>query len=268
MAPEAAPQEDAPDSAAPRPLDHASVHDFLIARRAQAAELMPQVCAGGGLAEVLENAWISEWFNAHYGRIIRALQATEGLDFEALDFYIQRGGLQQCVADNIQLFEQQKALRSRIRQLETALSGIARVSGGDADQDRRALDRMRLMAYEAVTGLKAEDAPAEVEPQATPAEHEDDDALADQVLAALVQDAVPDGTDDSAPATLQALPPRAQVFTAERFVAMAGIRGLTIHDGDAFASDGETFDENVPIDPSMPLPMGVKHVYWKEFAAA
>lgn len=250
-------------AAAISPADFSDPVGFSQARKEEWDKVAGRLNPGNELLPALESIWITEWLTFHAERVGLAVKATLGLGEDELRTYIGKGGLKQCVADFRELNARAQAQRAEIAALKDAIRRIAehRHEFAGRQTPEQMLEGIALKAFEALAYGRL--------PESVPSRgHEDarEDVALPEAERGAVAEAPPSPTD-AAPGGLAPVEAPSQVLTAHRFAAMVGIRNLTKADGLAYASDGTSYDPDTPIDPESPLPAGVTHVVWKEYAA-
>jgi hypothetical protein len=272
------------------PADFFDPATFVQARLQAWQAVSGDINPGNEILPVLESAWITEWMRCHADRIGLAIRATVGIPSEELARYTDMGGMKKLVADFRSVRGTADAQREHIEALQAALRSIAEhrhVHAGTQTAEQMlegiALKAFEAMAYgrlpEPVRGTASSGDAQDAQADAVASEA---DALA--AAAQLIEQAQADAIEgDPAPALHEPPPANDEdgakrrfhakveggmaVMTAQRFVAMAGIRKLSDRDGAAHPSDGTYYDPLTTISPERPVPHGITHIVWKEFAA-
>lgn len=273
-----------PDTNAPQPSiradDFQSMDSFIAARTALWNKVHRDLNPTNDVLPSLEAIWLREWMQAHAEIIGAKIRATAGLTLEELTRYASLGGLKQCVIELHSRTSDISTLKEQKTALEDTLRSIAQLRYTHAGRQtpEQIFDKIALIAHEALAyGRTAQvDAPAQPESDATTtpvvAPTEFPDGHADAVPTNTTTDAG-GGEEPQAPKEppheQHAIPIAGtmQVFTAQKFMVMAGVRNLSSDDGEAYASNGKTYDATRKLDPQEPLPGGLSHVAWKEYAA-
>ena len=267
-----------------RAADFQGVDGFIEARTALWNKSRGDLNPSNDVLPALEAMWIREWMQEHADVIGARIRATAGLSFDELTRYTSLGGLKQCVIELHARTTDIATLKQQKRALVDALRSIAehRHTHAGSQTPEQMLDKVALIAHEAIAygrpaareqapasepALPVSPAPAIAEPtQPAPG----DDV---QHEPAPSQPAPDQARVESSPAPVlqeteqHALPLASgmEVFTAQKFMVMAGIRRLSSADGEAYASNGNTYDATRKLDPQEPLPGGLSHVAWKEY---
>jgi len=280
------PPHPAPSLVLVRPGDFDDPDSFVKARTEQWLAVMQLINPGNQVLPVLESTWITEWVGHHSKRIGDSIRATRGVSSEDMPKFIALGGLQKCVDDNREMHALLLKRVSQINALQTVLRNITLHRQRFAEQQTpdQMLDAIALRAFEAlaIDGLPPEpgqstlvlasstEARVHVESPSVVSPIEDVEPVPpqpaqEQPLSETVTLEVETAGDKRYSVRVEN--PK-QVFPATRFAAMAGIRNLQDSDGVAYPSDGSTYDPNTPLSPAKPLPSGLSHVFWHEYAAA
>lgn len=272
------------------PADFYDPASFVRARLEAWRAVSSDINPGNEILPVLESAWITEWMRCHAEHIGLAIRCTAGVASDELARYVEMGGLTKLVADFRSVRGTAEAQRLHIAALQGALRSIAehRHAHAGVQTSDQMLEGIALKAFEALAyGRLPERAPAE--PPApvdagTASEVQVPDPEVREVAAELIERARTDAEIEGEPASAPPSPRDDEpeegkrryhvkiadgfaVMTAQRFMAMAGVRRLTESDGAAHPSDGTHYDPLVAISPERPVPSGITHVVWKELAA-
>ncbi len=267
------------------PADFYDPASFVRARLEAWRAVSGDINPGNEILPVLESAWITEWMRCHAEHIGLAIRCTAGVPSEELARYVEMGGLAKLVADFRSVRGTAEAQRLHIAALQSALRSIAEHRHAHAGQQtsEQMLEGIALKAFEALAYGRLPERPAAAAPDpASGMQVPDVEVL--EVAAELIERARTDAEIEGEPANAPASPRDDEaeegkrryhvriaegfaVMTAQRFMAMAGVRQLTETDGAAHPSDGTHYDPLVVISPERPVPAGITHVVWKELAA-
>lgn len=275
------------------PADFLDPASFIQARHEAWRAVCSDINPGNEIVPVLESAWTVEWMRCHERRITLALTCTAGVASEELGRYVDLGGLRTFVADYRAVRGTTVAQQEHIGALQAALRSIAehRHVHASSQTPEQMLEGIALKAFEALAygrlPVPAPSAPAAsaLEQQCAPEAGGRPDGVDLDAAAQLIEQAQVNAEVEGEPRSMSEpkdeglngvenkrrfhtkVDEGLKVMTAQRFMAMAGVRNLSDQDGAAHPSDGIHYDPLTTLSPARPVPAGITHIVWKEFAA-